>query len=467
MSYSFIRIDDFRKSDLPGVSAEVNRTTEVFKNEEIDLNRIKLNQYLKECDGGTLSNALKGWCNNHKVDYNSITKKNNCVGGCIMTSDQEFFKKMGWDKENPTEEAIASIRLWANREYEFACQNFGKENILVACIHLDETTPHLQLYYANAVENPLIKQYARDDEGHVIKIKNDKGDAIPQYKRDERGKIVYEREEGFRLSSDLFWKERGGKNSYEILQDTHHDWMSFYYPELERGESSKETEKKHKTKNKWQYEQKVKKLDIEIELSENNLNELNTSIEKKQKEFENEKKLVEEELVKKEKKLKEYENKIDQNEQILKNQRVMMKENTEKINTQVELFDKNQIILDSQKEKVKSINAELDEHKGLLDIVYTLLEYFSPLERLIELLGVLKKHKDMFFEITDNILENEDYMDSKEKDALDYAWQAFSENKSIVHHLKDLMKAAEKLKEQEDKLRKSATFRKKTYEHEI
>ena len=149
-------------------------------------------------------------------------KKSTAFEGMIITSDTAFFERLGWKKGEETPYAVMEF---FNRCYEFALQEIGykgtDKNILSAVIHLDETTPHLQLYYIPVVDTAKKKVYEKGADGKVLR--NEKGSPIQ--KKDEHGKSVYEyvELEHPKLCSSDFWGERGGQLSYGNLQDSFHE----------------------------------------------------------------------------------------------------------------------------------------------------------------------------------------------------------------------------------------------------
>ena len=84
----------------------------------------------------------------------------------IITSDTAFFERLGWKKGEETPYAVMEF---FNRCYEFALQEFGyhgtDKNILSAVIHVDEKTPHLQLYYIPVVDTAKKKVYEKGADG--------------------------------------------------------------------------------------------------------------------------------------------------------------------------------------------------------------------------------------------------------------------------------------------------------------
>lgn len=61
----------------------------------------------------------------------------------LFTSDTQFFEQL-----TPTE-----IKQYFQDCYNFACNRYGKENIISAIVHLDETTPHLHLDFVPLTSN--------------------------------------------------------------------------------------------------------------------------------------------------------------------------------------------------------------------------------------------------------------------------------------------------------------------------
>lgn len=101
-------------------------------------------------------------------------KKSVAFEGMIITSDTAFFERLGWKKGEETPYAVMEF---FNRCYEFALREIGykgtDKNILSAVIHVDEKTPHLQLYYIPVVDTAKKKVYEKGADGKVLR--NEKG----------------------------------------------------------------------------------------------------------------------------------------------------------------------------------------------------------------------------------------------------------------------------------------------------
>lgn len=215
--------------------------------------RTPLNFYYKKSDGGFTA-QWKSTVKELNATFKE-TKKSTAFEGVIVTSDKEFFEKLGYI---PGEQPPYEVMEFFDRAYKFILREIGyhgtDKNIISAVIHFDETTPHLQLYYLPIVDKGKRKVYAIGADGKVLR--NEKGSPVQEKKN---GKSVYEfvELEQPKICSSDFWEQRGGQLSFGNLQDAFYDCVSVRYG-LERGEIG--SNKKHTTKYEWQKQQQEAKL---------------------------------------------------------------------------------------------------------------------------------------------------------------------------------------------------------------
>ena len=254
ISYQVLRIEKFSKGDLGKIGAETERTAKRHRNEDIDRERTPLNYYFKKSDCG-LSAQWKKVVKDFGASFHE-TKKAIAFEGIIVTSDTAFFEKLGWIRGRPTPDAVKQFFCDC---YDFILREIGyhggDENILSAAVHMDETTPHLQLYYVPLVDEGRKKVYAKGADGKVLR--NARGSPIQA--KDSRGKSLYEYVplEHPKICSSDFWEMRGSQLSYGNLQDDFHERVGWRY-QLERGEVG--SNKKHTTKYQWKKQQQEKEL---------------------------------------------------------------------------------------------------------------------------------------------------------------------------------------------------------------
>ena len=236
------------------IGAETERTAKSHRNEDIDSERTPLNYYFKKSEGG-LAQAWNNMMQNFGATYKE-TKKSFAFEGLVITSGHEFFTERGYI---PGEPLPRELQKFFEDCYAFALRQIGyhgtDKNILSAVIHLDETTPHLQLYYIPIVDEGRKKVYAKDERGKTLR--NAKGS--PVQAKDSNGKSIFTSAKLKRpkVCSSEFWEQRGAQISYGNLQDEFHEQVARYYG-LERGEVG--SSKKHTTKYQWQKQQQEQEL---------------------------------------------------------------------------------------------------------------------------------------------------------------------------------------------------------------
>ena len=254
ISYQVLRIEKFSKGDLGKIGAETERTARRHRNEDIDSERTPLNYYFKKSEDG-LNAQWKQTMQGLNATFKE-TKKAVAFEGVIITSDKTFFEERGYV---PSEPLPLELQKFFADSYAFLKRQIGyrggDQNILSAAVHLDETTPHLQLYYIPVVDEGRKKVYAKGADGKVLR--NEKGSPVQE--KDKNGRSLYERTqlEQPKVCSSEFWEQRGAQGSFGNLQDEFHEQVARYYG-LERGEVG--SSKKHTTKYQWQKQQQEQEL---------------------------------------------------------------------------------------------------------------------------------------------------------------------------------------------------------------
>lgn len=203
MSYCIMRLEKRKVNNITGMQIHNDRATENHSNEDINKELSHLNYDLIECPSykKKINEELE-----KRYKVNKSLRKDATLGvEVIFTSDKDFF-----DKLTPKQE-----RLYFEKSLEFLKEFAGEKNVISATVHKDETTPHL-----HAVFMPLT-----DD-----------------------GRLNYK---------DFI------NTKYDLinLQDKYHEKMREYFPELERGKSSKETKKKHLSVEQFKLNQLEKNLE--------------------------------------------------------------------------------------------------------------------------------------------------------------------------------------------------------------
>ena len=246
ISYQVIRVEKFTKGSLVKIGAETERTAKNSRNKDIDETRTSNNIYFKKSDGG-LNAEWKKIVAQTNASFKD-TKKSVAFEGIIITSDKAFFESLGYIQG---EQPPSKVLEFFERSYKFVLKEIGyhgtDENILSAVIHLDETTPHLQLYYVPIVDYGKKKVYAKGNDGKVLR--NEKGSPVQTKDINGKGKFEYKSLPQPKICSSDFWEQRGGQISFGNLQDDFYEQVALRYG-LKRGEIG--SNKKHTTKYEWE-----------------------------------------------------------------------------------------------------------------------------------------------------------------------------------------------------------------------
>lgn len=188
MSYAIIRNAKYKKENLAGLYKHNERKNTNYSNKDINKNNSLKNYSIKQCNT-TYSNAIKVLQKENNLQ-GRIIKTTNVACEFIITSDKEFFEKIGEEE----------TKRYFQTAYNFVAnyKGLGEKYILSAKVHLDESTPHMHLVFV-----PVIHKIDKKSGKQIDKI------ACSEY-----------------------WK---GKDSYRQLQDNFHKYIVERGFELERG----------------------------------------------------------------------------------------------------------------------------------------------------------------------------------------------------------------------------------------
>ena len=223
MSYAIIRNANYKKDNLAGLYKHNERKNTNYSNKDIIRDNSVKNYSLKQCNT-TYTNALKILQQENNLK-GRIIKTTNVVCEFIITSDRDFFQRIG----------EIETKRYFETAYKFVAnyQNLGEKYILSAKVHMDETTPHLHLVFVPVV--------------HI---------------KDKNGKQIE------RIACSEYWK---GKDSYIKLQNNFYSYMTKAGFLLERGNSKENNHIPIETlKNITNYE------NIKYEMEHNKIQEVNT-----------------------------------------------------------------------------------------------------------------------------------------------------------------------------------------------
>ena len=280
-------VNNYKTKDLYLIGNEMNKR---IGTGNYDSERTKFNVHYKDINKSNLYQEVKSILEDRNIEYSHKTKTN-ILNGVTFTSGPEFFMTLGLpfkesdriyqsgDKKGqnilvPDIKSKDDIPSEVTKYFD-CCMKFledllGKENIVMAQVHYDEDTPHLQAYFLPIVNEVKRKCYKRDSEGNIIK---ENGKTI--LLRDKDNKIIYESIKGNFLNNDQFWKDLGGRNSFANIQDKFNKYITSCGFKLNRGNIG--SNKVHQTKLEYKINELKSEVNNLYKDIENYNNELNKS----------------------------------------------------------------------------------------------------------------------------------------------------------------------------------------------
>lgn len=284
----------FKQKDLYNIGVEMKERKGTGN---YDKDRQKFNVEYVSMNERNLYQEVKQTLKKNNIEY--LNKPStNLLNGITFTSGPEFFEALGMkfvdsgrtyktgNKKGQTikipdikssDDIPQAVSYYFDSCMEYLKNYVGEENIILAQVHYDEDTPHLQAYFMPIVSVVNRKCYAKDEDGNVIKEEYKRKDGtisfVPKLLRDEQGKIVYESIEGKFLNNDQFWKDKGGKNSFAKMQDSFNKFITDKGFKLDRGNIGSNVE--HQTKLEYQIAENKAELEEIIKDKENALKTIN------------------------------------------------------------------------------------------------------------------------------------------------------------------------------------------------
>lgn len=201
----------------------------------------------------------------------------NCTVGIIVSGDHRVLTRLAFgdqdvdftlQKSNAHVVLKQGIKDWALDTYHWACDRWGAENIIGFDVHLDETTPHIQIQTIPVAKTKArgrasVKYVHKDDKSKVISQKEWK--KLPEEIRGDFVRTEVERREKECVSYARVW----GEDKYAVGR-TYYQMHTDYYNEvgrkygLERGDdiamlpSEERRERVHKNKAVLEAERQAK-----------------------------------------------------------------------------------------------------------------------------------------------------------------------------------------------------------------
>lgn len=145
-------------TDVKGKEIEQERKSDNLKNDDIDRNKTHLNYDLIQSNLNLyqrVKNRVDAVRQNSRIQKNSVVMYSN-----VITVNKNEFQKWGTEKTKAYFECVT----------EFFQNEFGKENVVSAKVHLDETTPHMHLHFVPISEEGKLQAHKIMTKSRINKI---------------------------------------------------------------------------------------------------------------------------------------------------------------------------------------------------------------------------------------------------------------------------------------------------------
>ena len=214
----------------------------------------------------------------------------NCTVGIIVSGDHDLLTRLAFgdqdvdftlQKSNAHVVLKQGIKDWALDTYHWACDRWGAENIIGFDVHLDETTPHIQIQTIPVAKTKSrgrasVKYVHKDDKSKVLSHKEWK--KLPEEIRSNFVRTEAERREKECVSYARVWGEDKyavGKTYYQMHTDYYNEVGRKYG--LERGDDiamlpgEERRERVHKNKAVLEAERQAKDTIVRIQMENERL----------------------------------------------------------------------------------------------------------------------------------------------------------------------------------------------------
>lgn len=214
----------------------------------------------------------------------------NCIVGIIVSGDHDVLTRLAFgdqevdftlQKSNAHVVLKQGIKDWAMDTYRWACDRWGAENIIGFDVHLDETTPHIQIQTIPVAKTKArgrasAKYVHKDDKSKMLSQKEWK--KLPEEIRSNFVRTEVERREKECVSYARVWggdKYAVGKTYYQMHTDYYNEVGRKYG--LERGDDiamlpgEERRERVHKSKAILEAERQAKDAIVRTQMENERL----------------------------------------------------------------------------------------------------------------------------------------------------------------------------------------------------
>lgn len=167
MNYAILRTEKIKKGDVAAMAHHHDRSRPTLNADPAQQQENKLMAGVASAAVPELVNAR---IKSIEERQGKKTRKDAVAAiEVLMTASPEFFEgREEWQ-----------IRVWAERSTEWAQKHFGKDNVLSAVLHRDETTPHLHIVaFPETPDHKLSAKHWLDGVEKMQAMQDDYAEAV-------------------------------------------------------------------------------------------------------------------------------------------------------------------------------------------------------------------------------------------------------------------------------------------------
>ncbi|WWU66887.1 MobV family relaxase (plasmid) [Clostridium baratii] len=190
MSYLVCHFGKYKSSNVFGLQKHNQRENKNYSNKDLDISKSHLNYDLVNSSPINFRTTINNLIDEKRKSDRAVRKDAVVYCECIISSDQKFFKNLSLDKQ----------KLFFRESLEFLGQKLGKDNIISANVHMDETTPHMHVGFVPiqgdslSAKKVLNRNFLRNIHNQMPKFLKDNGFDIERGKEDAKFKHMETRE---------------------------------------------------------------------------------------------------------------------------------------------------------------------------------------------------------------------------------------------------------------------------------
>lgn len=133
MSYLVFHLEKYKNGNVAGLQRHNQRENKSYSNTDIDINKSSFNYDLVNEQLISFNKKIKNIIDTKRKADRALRKDAVVYCECIISSDNDFFKNLELEEQKRFFDV--SLKFLENR--------IGKDNLVSATVHLDETTPHM------------------------------------------------------------------------------------------------------------------------------------------------------------------------------------------------------------------------------------------------------------------------------------------------------------------------------------